>query len=61
MAHIQKNIKHIFLAVFLIKLFELIISSVKKLFFTEEKILVIDLLKQLLMSMIIVKNDKKAF
>ena len=35
--HTQENIKIIFLAVLLIKLFVLIISSVKKFFFTEEK------------------------
>ena len=37
MAHIQKNIKIIFIAVLFTKLFALIISSVKKLFSTEEK------------------------
>ena len=37
MAHIQKNIKITFLAVLLIKLFVLIISSVKKVFFTDKK------------------------
>ena len=61
MAHTQKNIKITFLAVLLIKLFVLIINSVKELFFTEEKMLFIGSLKQFLMSMTIVKNDKKAF
>ena len=37
MAHILKNIKHIFLEVLLIKLFVLIMDLAKKLFFTEEK------------------------
>ena len=37
MAHTQKNTKTTFLAVLLIKLFVLIINSVKNLFFTEEK------------------------
>ena len=36
-AHTLKNINIIFLAVLLIKLFVLMINSVKKLFFTEEK------------------------
>ena len=56
MVHTQKNIKHIFLAVLLKKLFVLIISSLKKLFFTEKKMLFIGSLKQFLMSMIIVKK-----
>ena len=38
MAHIQKNMKDLLLAVLLIKLFVLIIDLAKKLFFTEEKI-----------------------
>ena len=42
--HTQKNIKTTFLAVLLIKLFVLIIDSVKKLFFTEEKMLLTNLL-----------------
>ena len=37
MAHLQKNIKHIFPPVFIIKLCVLIIESIKKLFFTEKK------------------------
>ena len=53
MAHINKNIKIMFLAVLLIKLFVLIISSVKKLFCTEEEMLFTNLLKQFLMSTII--------
>ena len=56
MTHIQKNIKIIFLAVLLIKLFVLIINLVKKLFFTEEKMLFIGSLKQFLKSMITVKG-----
>ena len=54
--HTQKNIKIIFLAVLLTNLFVLIINSVKKLFFTEEQMLLTDLLKQFLRSMIIVKT-----
>ena len=61
MAHTQKNIKLIFLAVLLTKLFVLIINLAETLFFTEEKRLLIDLLKQFLMSMIIVKKNDKAF
>ena len=56
MAHTQKNIKITFLAVLLTKLRVLIISLVKKLFFTEEKMLFTNLLKQFLKSMIIVKK-----
>ena len=54
--HKLKNIKIMFLAVLLIKLFVLIIDSVKKFFFTEEKMLLTNLLKQFLKSMIIVKK-----
>ena len=62
MAHTLKIIKIIFLVVLLTKLFLLIINSVKKLFFTEEKMLPTDLLKQFLKSVIIVKNMiKKKF
>ena len=61
MAHTQKSIKITFLAVFLTKLFVLIIDLAKKLFFTEEKMLLRDLLKQFLMSMVIIKkSDKKS-
>ena len=56
MAHTQKSIKITFLAVFLTKLFVVIIDLAKKLFFTEEKMLLRDLLKQFLKSMIIVKK-----
>ena len=56
MAYTQKHIKHIFLAVLPTKLFVLIITSVKKLLFTEEKWLFIGSLKQFVMSMIIVKK-----
>ena len=45
-----------FLAVFFIKLFVLIINLVRELFFTEEKMLLTDLLKQFLKSKIIVKK-----
>ena len=44
----QKKIKHIFLAVLLIKLHMLIINSVKKLFFTEEKKAVYRFIEQIL-------------
>ena len=37
MVHIQKNIKHIFLAVLLIKLHVLKINLARKLFFSEQK------------------------
>ena len=61
MAHTQKSIKITFLAVFLTKLFVLIIDLAKKLFFTEEKMLLRDLLKQFLKSMVIIKkSDKKS-
>ena len=56
MAHTLKNVKIMFLAVLLTKLFVLITSLVQKLFFTEEKMLFIGSLKQFLMSMIIVKK-----
>ena len=44
--HTLKNIKNTFLAVLLIKLFMLMINLVDHLFFTEEKMQSIDLLKQ---------------
>ena len=50
MPHKLKNIKITFLAVLLIKLFVLIINSVKMLFFIEEKMLLTNLLKQFLKS-----------
>ena len=56
-----KNIKITFFVVLLIKLFVLIINSVKKLFFTEEKMQSIDSLKQFLKSMIIAESNKKTF
>ena len=56
MSHTQKNIKTIFVAVLLTKLFVLIINLARKLFLTEEKMLFTDLLKQFLKSMIIVKK-----
>ena len=45
---------HIFLVVLLTKLFVLIINAAKKLFFTEEYILFTNLLKQFLVSIVIV-------
>ena len=60
--HILKNIKIIFFAVLLTKLFLLMIDLASQLFFTEGKIQSINLLKQFLKSMIIEKkNNKKAF
>ena len=62
MAHTQKNIKTTFLAVILIRLFVLIINSVKWLFFTDEKMQLVDSLKQFLKEYdYCKKNDKKAF
>ena len=52
----KNNIKTTFLAVLLIKIFVLIINSARELLFTEEKMLVADLFKQFLKSMIIVKK-----
>ena len=57
--HTQKNMKITFLVVLLTKLFVLIINSVKKLFFTEEKMLFTNLLRQFLVSIIFVRGDKK--
>ena len=51
-----ENIKVIFLVVLLIKLFVLIINLLKKLFFTVEKMQLVDSLKQFLKSKVIVKN-----
>ena len=56
MALTQKNIKHIFLAVSLTKLFVLIINLVKMLLFTEEKMPLTSLLKQFLKNLKILKN-----
>ena len=52
--HKQENIKFIFLAVLLIKLFVLTINSVKKLSWTEERMLLTNLLNHSLVSTIIV-------
>ena len=52
----KNNIKATFLAGLLIKIFVLIINSARELFFTEEKMLVADLFKHFLKSMIIVKK-----
>ena len=61
--HILKNIKIIFFAVLLTKLFVLMIDLASQLFFTEEKMQSINLLKQFLKSMIIAKKKtiKKHF
>ena len=56
---IIKNIKIIFLAALLTKLFVLMINLVNQLFFTEEKMQSINLLKQFLKSMIIAKRKKR--
>ena len=50
-----KNIRHMFLAVLLTKLFVVMINLVNRLFFTREKMQSMDLLTQFLKSMIIVK------
>ena len=55
----QKNNKITFLAVFLTSLFVLIINLVNQLLYIEVKILLINLLKQFLKSMNIVKKQKK--
>ena len=52
--HKQENIKIIFLALLLIKLFVLTINSVKKLSWTEERMLLTNLLNHSLVSTIIV-------
>ena len=54
--HILKNIKIIFLAVLITKLYVLMINLASHLFFTEEKIQSINVLQQLLKSMIIAKE-----
>ena len=54
--YILKNINIVFLVVLLKKLFVLVINLVNHLFFTEEKIQSINLLKQFLKSMIIAKE-----
>ena len=59
MALKQKNIKIMFLAVLVTKLFLLIINLARELFFMEEKMLFADLLKRFLKSMITVKKKKK--
>ena len=56
MDHTRKNIKTTFLAVLPKKLYVLIIYLATELFFTEEKMLLTDLLKQFFKSMIIVKK-----
>ena len=56
MAHTLKNTMHIFFAALLTNLFMLIINLVKKLFFTEKKMLLTNLLKQFLKNMIIVRG-----
>ena len=59
--HTLKNIKNTFLAVLLTKLFVLIINLVKQLFFTGEKMPILDLLKQFSKDMIIAKTITKKF
>ena len=54
--HTLKNIKKAFHRVLLTKLFVLVINLVNQLFFTDEKMQLIDLLKQFLKSMIIAKK-----
>ena len=54
--HTQENIKITFLAVLLLELFVLTINVVKKLFFTEERMLLTNLLNQFLVSTIIVRE-----
>ena len=54
--HTLKNIKIVFFIGLLIKLFVLMTNLVNQLFFTEEKMQSIDLLKQFLKSMIIAKK-----
>ena len=56
MPHTLKNIKMIFLAVFLIKFCILMIEVARTLFFTEEKMESSDLLKQFLKNMIKAKK-----
>ena len=51
--HTLKKIKNIFLSVLPIKLFELMINLANQLFFIEEKMHLIDLLKRFLKSMVI--------
>ena len=55
--HTLKNIKHVFLAVLLTKLFVLMIDSASQLFFTKEKMRFIESLKQFLKSMITAKKS----
>ena len=54
--HILKNIKHIFIAVLLTKLYVLMINLAFQLFFANEKMQLINLLKQFLKYMIIVRK-----
>ena len=54
--HTQENIRIIFLVVLLIKLCVLIINIAKRLFCTEEEMLLTNLLNQFLMSTIIVEK-----
>ena len=55
--HTPKSIKNIFLTDLLIKLFLLMINLANQLFFTEEKMQSINLLKKVLMSLIISKKE----
>ena len=54
--HTLKNIKIVFFVGLLIKLFVLMTNLVNQFFYTEEKMQSINLLKQLLKSMIIAKK-----
>ena len=58
---IQKNIKTIFLVVLLIKLFVLIIDLVSQLSFIGAKMQLVNLLKQFLKNVNIVKNNEETF
>ena len=54
--HTLKKIKTIFLGLLSIKFFVLMINLIKQMFFTEEKMRFIDLLKQFLQSMFIAEE-----
>ena len=57
--HILKNIKIIFLSVLLTNLYVLMIDLANQLFFTEEKMQSINVLKKFLKNMIIAKEIRK--
>ena len=58
---IEKNIKAIFLAVLLIKLFVLTIDLLSQLLFIEVKMQLMNLLKEFLRNINIVKNIERKF